>query len=357
MTAFLLVLLAVGIAAELLSLRHALDGVEYDIRFSKPVVEPDEALQLITVVTNPRRRFLPFLRVRQNVPADMKTDRPLYVENYTENRRQLQSIMYLMPRQRLTRRTTVALPARGRYLFSGAKLFGGDFLGLSERAVDYSIQRELVVLPRAAEDAGVGEALGGTLGEVSVNRFILEDPILTLGFREYTGREPMKQIAWAQSARMDRLMVRRCDYTVERTATVIFNADTELFGSYAHQLMERCCALARAVCEALEARRIPFAFVSNAVAAGMGAGFGQVSEGLGEAHLKTVLEGLGRMDYSCWESEEALLNRAVSRAALGRMCVLITPSRRDMRLGQLERLRLRCGQPVLALAADEGGEP
>ena len=43
MIAFLLALLAAGVAAALLSLRHALDGVEDDLRFSSSIVEPGES--------------------------------------------------------------------------------------------------------------------------------------------------------------------------------------------------------------------------------------------------------------------------------------------------------------------------
>ena len=68
MIAFLLMLAAVIAGAELLSLRRGLDGVEYDVRPSKALAEPDEPLQLITVVTNRRRRFLPFIRLNENVP-------------------------------------------------------------------------------------------------------------------------------------------------------------------------------------------------------------------------------------------------------------------------------------------------
>lgn len=353
MIPFLLMLLAVGAAAEWYSLRHALDGVEYDLRFSSPVVEPDAEVQLITVITNRRRRFLPFLRVRQNVPSALVTGKPLYIENYTEDRRQLQNTLYVMPRQRLTRRTPVSMPTRGCWRFDGALLFGGDFLGLGERATACPIQRELVVLPRAAERAPVDRLLGGYLGETSVNRFILEDPILTLGFREYTGREPMKQISWTQSARMGRLMVRRQDYTVERTATVVFNADTFLFGGYAHDLFETCCSLARAVCEALEARRIPYAFVSNAACAGKPEGFGQAGDGLGDAHLRGVLEGLGRADCASWECLDALLSRAAAKAALGRLHIFITPSARERDARGLARLRRVSGQPVLILVAED----
>ena len=56
-----------------------------------------------------------------------------------------------------------------------------------------------------------------------MNRFIMEDPVLRLGYRDYTGREPIKQISWTQTARMGRMMVSCQDYTVERTVTVMLN--------------------------------------------------------------------------------------------------------------------------------------
>ena len=54
--------------------------------------------------------------------------------------------------------------------------------------------------PRDWADSSA-DVLSGFLGDVSVRRFIYEDPVLTTGFREYTGREPMKHISWTQSAR------------------------------------------------------------------------------------------------------------------------------------------------------------
>ena len=68
MIAFLLMLAAVIAGAEFWSLRRGLEGVEYDLKPSKPVAEPDEPLQLVTVVTNRRRRILPFIRLNESVP-------------------------------------------------------------------------------------------------------------------------------------------------------------------------------------------------------------------------------------------------------------------------------------------------
>lgn len=57
--------------------------------------------------------------------------------------------------------------------------------------------------------------LGGFLGELSVNRYLYEDPILTAGYRSYTSGDPMRSIAWKQSVQGQGLMVKKWDYTTE----------------------------------------------------------------------------------------------------------------------------------------------
>lgn len=353
MIAFLLMLAAVIAGAEFWSLRRGLKGVEYDLRLSKSVAEPGEPLQMITIITNRRRRILPFIRLSENVPDAMAVDGALALEEATSRRSVLRSTVYMLPRQRLTRRTAFAIPRRGRFLFQGATLEGGDFMGLSTTSVQAPLLRELVILPAPADAAQVQRLMGGRMGERSVNRFIMEDPVLTLGFREYTGREPMKQISWPQTARQNRLTVRCQDYTVERTVTVMLNAHTFAFGTYGLEMFERALSLCRGVCEALEEQRVPYALISNVRCLGMPDGFGEVGDGLGSAHLSAILEGLGRADFSSRDTLDNLFDRALSRATVGRGHIFITPVHNDLRPELLERLRIVTGEEVLCVAADE----
>ena len=353
MIAFQLMLAAVIAAAEFLSLRRGLDGVEYDARPSKAVAEPDEPLQLVTVITNRRRRFLPFIRLNEDVPDAISVEGDKRMLDFKGQRGALRGTVYMMPRQRLTRRTDFTVPQRGRYLFLGATLEGGDFMGLSTASQRYDIFRELVILPRAIPAPEVEHLMGGWMGERSVNRFIMEDPVLTLGYRDYTGREPMKQIAWAQTARMNRLMVRCQDYTVERTVTVMLNANTFAFGAYGRQMLETAFSLCRGICEFLEDRRIPYAFISNIRCLGASEGFGEVGDGLGQAHLASVLEGLGRADWESRDTMDALFDRALSRASVGRGHIFITPVHNDVHPDLLRRLRAATGEEALVVLADE----
>ena len=353
MIAFLLMLAAVIAGAEFWSLRRGLEGVEYDLKPSKPVAEPDEPLQLVTVVTNRRRRILPFIRLNESVPECIEVAGEMRVEDVTHRRYALRSTIYMMPRQRLTRRTDFSMPRRGRYLFQGATLEGGDFLGLSTAPRRVEVMRELVILPRAAQAVDVRRLMGGWMGERSVNRFIMEDPVLTLGYRDYTGREPMKQISWPQTARLGRMTVRCQDYTVERTVTVMLNAHTFAFGSYGSEMFERALSLCRGICEALEEQRIPYAFITNARSLGMPDGFGEVGDGLGKAHLATVLEGLGRADFASRDTLEGLFDRALSRASVGRGHIFVTPVQNDLHPELLSRLRAATGEEALTITSDE----
>jgi len=353
MIIYIIMLVLLGAALELYSLKHALDGIEYDMQLSKQVAEPDEKLHLITIVTNRRRRFLPFLRLNENVPTGIDVDMELYTESYHDSRSLIRSTVYMMPRQRMTRRTEFSMPMRGRHLFLGAKLNGGDFLGLSENMHQVELERELVVLPKPVESKTVDRLLGGYMGDTSVNRFIMEDPILTLGFREYTGREPMKMISWTQSARSGQMMVKSYDYTVERTVTVMINADTFIFGEFGNEMLELTYSIARSVCENLEDQRIPYSVITNVTTQGMSDGFGEVNDGLGRAHLMTVLEGLGRAGYERRDTMDALFDRALSHATKGRMHVFITPVENDVRDDLLNRLRMATGEDVLVLVAKE----
>ena len=352
MIPFLLMLAAVIAGCEWWSLRRGLEGLEYDLRLSKTIAEPDEPLQMVTVITNRRRRILPFIRLNEDVPDGMIAAGELSPEDIKNHRALLRSTCYMLPRQRLTRRTGFQMPDRGRYLFLGATLEGGDFMGLGTTPRRFPLSRELVILPRPAEAEDLDELMGGWLGDRSVNRFIMEDPVLTLGYRDYTGREPMKQISWTQTARLGRMTVRCQDYTVERTVTVMLNAHTFAFSSYGEKMLEAALSLCRGVCEALEERRVPYSLITNLRREGAPDDSGEVGDGLGTAHLAAALEGLGRAACDHRDDMKALFDRALARAATGRGHIYITPVRNDVHPELLARLRAASGEAPLVLTGD-----
>ncbi len=353
MIVFFILFLIVAFIVERWSVEHSLDGVIYDQRVSRAIVEIGESFDVVTSVRNTSRRFIPFIKLSEDVPRVLGVNARMFTVGFDENRARINSTIYMMPRQRMTRRITASLGARGRYTFNGATLYGGDFLGLSERPRYFPQLREAVVLPKRLDSKRLDETLGGFLGDISVRRFILEDPVLTLGFREYTGREPMKQISWPVTARTGQMMVKNYDHTLELTVTVALNIDTKLYGYASHPLMEKCFSIARDVCETLEERHIQYSFLTNAVSINMISAWAYVPDGLGGAHIATILEGLGRATYANRGSARTLVEGAVRRTESGRAHIFISPTAVDIPDEALSILRDRTGANVLIISAEE----
>ena len=352
MIVFIAVLLITAFVIERISLATALSGIEYKYAPSELLVEPDEQFEVVTTLTNTSRRFIPFIKLDESLPdhAFVQTEGAELRTDYKGKVRHL-STLYMMPRSRLTRGVTVSLPKRGLYLLPGAELRGGDFLGLNENSREYPINEEIVVYPQMSGAPEVSDVLGGFLGDASVRRFIMEDPVLTVGSREYTGREPMKTISWPHSVRMGKLMVKQFDYTLEPTASVLLDVEAnDAFIGY-QETIEECFSIARTVCQELETRGIKYDFLTNAHTSGALSHWSYMGEGLGRRHLLTILEGLGRASYGHIEPFSKTVEKAIALQDGYKSVIVITPEITPESRLLIDRLQAHTGGIVTAIPA------
>lgn len=235
----------------------------------------------------------------------------------------------LLPHRSSRHTLTFTLPRRGVYRRGRYYLESGDFLGFRSCVEAENFPEAITVMPRRCEETPVIRALGGYIGDISVRRFIIEDPVLTVGVRDYTGREPMKQISWPHSARAGKLMVKNCDHTAELNVAVVLN-----MASGAAAEKEKSMEIVRTVCEQLEKQRIPYRFLSNGDAGSRKAGFGR-------AHFRAVMQDLGRSQLICHTSFDALVERCLREHRQNRGYILVTPPLTAENRASLDRLA-RC---------------
>lgn len=348
----ILAIAAIILFIEMNSIKNALKGIEYYQKTSLKLVEPDENFDIICVLKNTTRRFVSYIRLQE------KFSKEFVVLNKTRDIdfMIMDSSQYLMPRQILERRIRASIPSRGRYFLYGATIYGGDFLGITETIGSYNDVEEVIVIPRETSIPDIDVKLSGYVGEMSINRFIFEDPILTVGFNDYTGQEPQKMISWVQTARQGHLMVKKYDYTLELMVTVILNID---YSGYKHdEVIEECFSIARTVCQFLESRNIKYKIMTNAITAGTKPIFENLDYfAWGGNHLMTILEGLGRATKDIIrESYNKLINRAIDSAESGVGHILITGDNEDFNshnecayMSGLEKLRELTGHDVCVL--------
>lgn len=264
----------------------------------------------------------------------------------------LSSSFYLMPKQKLMRSVTACFPKRGRYLFLGCNMHGGDFLGIKDAYQKFPLFKEVVVMPRQVQAPQLERMLGGVIGDISVNRFIFEDPMLTVGFSEYTGREPMRDISWTQSARLGRMMVKNYDHTVDLSVTILLNVQSVLNVFEDEEKIDECCSLIRSVCEQLEQNHIKYRLMSNAIPAGLSTLSADTEQGLGSKHFYRIMELLGRVSQGACESFSFTLRRACLSSEQGRYHILVTPTLSDSWKEQLHQLQELTSDKVLVMTPE-----
>ncbi len=322
-------------------LQNGLSRIYYDVSVSQALLEPEEEFIIRSTIENHKPLFLPYLSMEESLPYEIQIAETEQVDRdstglqvftnttsaqYEQIRNAyLKSSFYLMPNQKFTREVRASLPCRGRFLFRGCNLHGGDFLGLSDSDRSFPTTREVVVMPKRAPIPDIGRLVGDFLGDLSVNRFIFEDPMLTIGFSEYTGREPLRDISWSQTARMGRTMVKNYDHTVDLSLTILLNVQSANSNSDDDRAVETCISMVRSLCETLEEQHIKYSFLTNAIPVGMIGGADEIEQGNGNRHFFAMMEMLGRLTSIGAKPFSNTILRACRTSEQGRHHILVTP--------------------------------
>lgn len=301
-----------------------LDMLSFHVETDTILAEPGQKITLTSTVENKSKLPVPFIRLQIPFPVDAEFDLSSkwsrrHLRDGFRNRF-LEERFTLKKQQKSLRTMTFTMPHRGVYTIGPYRLSAGDLLGITE-ASKSGDGLEITVMPEYAKNRQLLQAFGGFLGDISVRRFLLEDPILTAGFRDYSGSDPMKSISWTRTAQTSTLQVKQFDHTAEEMATVLL--DTE--GGTEEEL-EACFRLTRSVCQQLENRKIPYDLRTNGNLTSPTGKLFHLPEGLGQHHLNTLLYALGRADYMNFFTREQLVRRTMERRKVGGFTVVITPN-------------------------------
>jgi hypothetical protein len=204
------------------------------------------------------------------------------------------------------------------------------------------------VLPRGCSLEEAVVPYGDYNGDVSVRRWIIEDPILTVGVRDYTGLEPQKSIHWPSSLKSGSLMVKKFDFTTDNRVMVILNVETfkPFWMNIDHRKIEKCISIIRTIVEEFEDQGIPYGFWGNGQI--MGAlNNDVVMPGWGPNHLSMILELLGRSDYSIAMQFEEMMVDLISKDIKYSTYVMVMPFVLESYVEYINRLSEQCEKFVL----------
>ena len=217
---FILLLVFILLLQSYIYRKFSLKKVKYFRSFSKRLVSEGDQVQMTEILENGKILPLPWVRV------ETKNDEKLqfyHLDNTKASGQFHCSVFFLGPFQKIRRIHHVDCLHRGFVRLYQTSLTCGDLLGFNERFQEIPGEVHLYIAPKIPSDNTIPSSMKRITGELSARRWILPDPILISGIREYQTSDNPKDIHWKATAKTGTLQVKVRDFTVSPKLLVILN--------------------------------------------------------------------------------------------------------------------------------------
>mgnify|MGYP002620292729 FL=1 len=281
--------------------RIGLVRIRYDRRLSARSCFQDDEIEMVETIENRKWLPVPWLRVESQIPAGLRFGSQANLDissgSIYQNHK---SLFSLMPYTRITRRHTVKCAKRGYYRAESVTMTAGDLFGFASTARRIELGFELIVYPKPLLPEEWDLPTHSWMGEAVVRRWIVDDPFLIAGTREYRYGDPLKGINWKASARTGKLQVHKRDYSADHRLMIVLNVeDHEGMWSVATDdaLVEYGLSAAAGMARHAVENGLEAGFAANAAEAGR-AGEEQpayVEPDAGQPHLMAIFESMARL--------------------------------------------------------------
>lgn len=269
-------------------------------------------------------------------------------------------VFSFLANQRITRRIPVKCNHRGVFKISGVQLtFAGPFMN-EINVLKVGSTCEITVYPKTVDSKRFSFIRSRISGEAERKKYMLEDPFVFRGIRDYTSNDSLKNVNWKATARTGNLCVNEYNESVSRNVCILLNLEDDGMLTY-DSVNEEAISLAASVAEEFIRQGINVSLISNACDVDTKEAVG-IREGAGVGHLGSINTVLARMDLKL-EKEEfaALINRTfienVSvQSSDNSVYVVISASRRKKAQQTMQKFEKKYGQVIWIVPYMTGGE-
>lgn len=210
--------------------RYCLTGVEYGRRFSQRRAFFGEEIELTVEVVNRKALPLGWLEIEDEIPRGLEPSKGRWSPTYKANRSNLSSLLSLRWYERVRRHYPIRCTIRGYHSFGPVRLRSGDIFGFSSRESILDEQDYLLIYPMVVPITRLGIPSKDPFGDLKNRQWLFEDPLRTVGVREYAYGDSPRRIHWKATARTQELQVKLYEPTTTYRLAIVLNLNT--CGSY-----------------------------------------------------------------------------------------------------------------------------
>jgi uncharacterized protein (DUF58 family) len=195
--------------------RFCLHRLEYHRHLSHNQVFFGEEIVFEVEIANRKPLPLPWLQIEDELPEEVTLLKGK-ASVAGETRVILSNIFPINWYHRVRRRFPMRCQQRGCFVFGPTRIYSGDLFGFFRREMQIKELDYLMVYPRLVPLEKLGIPSQQLFGDIRRRRHLFQDPVLTLGVRDYHFGDSLKRIHWKSTARLGRLQTK----VYEPTTTV-----------------------------------------------------------------------------------------------------------------------------------------
>lgn len=205
--------------------KWGLARIRYTRFFSHRAVFEGEQIEMVDEISNQKILPVPWLRLESNIDANLQFKKSYEVD--TNHHQFHRSLFSLMPYQKVARKHHVTCIKRGYYGLRTVAITSGDPLGFAgkHQSETIDVSAAVLVYPSLVPMEDIPLPSHSWQGDIVVRRWIIEDPFIAAGVREYTYGDPMNNVNWKATARSGILQVTKKDYTADHHLMIYLNFD------------------------------------------------------------------------------------------------------------------------------------
>jgi len=294
--------------------------------FSHKYLFPGDIGYLNITITNNKLLPITWTRLIQKIPKDIVLKDNTSVSELNKSK-YIHKDLYILPFQRVKISYEIQFPTRGHYeLIDEINIISTNLFNTKDYYSEIMCNSSVTVFPLVKEFKDSLIPANNINGEFFVERWIMEDPIMIKGIRDYISSDSLKTINWKATAKYDKLKVKEYDYTSEKKVMIFFDLGipNNEFIEEKNPEIERAIELTASISTSIISDGIPVGITTNGTCRGY---FDKIwlSPSANKSQSVKILDILGRIIYYRALSIEESLEFTINQLSWGADLLIITP--------------------------------
>ncbi len=279
------------VAASWLWNKLAFFGLRYERTFSERRVFMGETVEIKISLAN--HKFLPlsWVTTADVFPKDLLIEDARLLIRGDTGKGELDNFWAVKWYDKVTRTYRLQATTRGFHTFGPVDMETGDGFGMFRSARRQEEEQTLVVYPRVVPLTALGLPAKEPFGHRLAPRFMFEDPLRTVGVRDYRHEDDFRKVHWKASARRQRLQTRVLEPSNDMNLMVCLNVATvdKTYMGVIPEHLEQVVSIAASVSYYALLQRWPTGLLANGALPHSDQSL-KILPGRSPAQLTTILE-------------------------------------------------------------------